>query len=458
MTSVSVGWWAVTCALGLSAMPCAYAFGHSLRTPPASPAPASEEGIGHQEAAETGPTTECLYDFAKPKCMFAGPQAPRDLSTNAQGRLVPKAPPLNFLQVQALPQTNIHYHVGAEHRSDYYNDSTYSDAYDAEMAAAAHDSHLRRKLSENPRPGFWCPNKYSEAQLQPYDFQHCKGDVHVGGTYEVHYVRSSAGRAHMVDPTVQDVEDPCKCENRKGIWPVGYEIGETCDAHDKNQPYCQPGGKAYGEEWCTGRWCYVGPKCASGREGGPHWAYYDMLREAGHSVPNFKNFYSYEPCGDHDIFTPMLHGDGLSYAANNEGMLNPTVAVIARVYTLVTDAAYDDDDLFKFSLHADFERVKREGDTLVMYPGSTTGTSHDNEICSPYAITWLVDIKCNMVSANSFDKMCKDMVERATGTIDKDLHPHGSRKLMRPEFVVAPEYVRTQSSLINSPHHHEHYC
>jgi hypothetical protein len=51
------------------------------------------------------------------------------------------------------------------------------------------------------------------------------------------------------------------------------------------------------------------------------------------------------------------------------------------------------------------------GADLAIYTGSSTGTSRDNEICSPYApITWQVDRKCHMISASSFDKMCADMM------------------------------------------------
>merc|ERR1712217_417222 len=61
-----------------------------------------------------------------------------------------------------------------------------------------------------------------------------------------------------------------------------------------------------------------------------------------------------------------------------------------------------------------------------MYPGSTTGPSHDNTVCSPYAITWHVDKACHQVPPESFDKLCEDM-EKLYG-MEKDLYPHGSRR------------------------------
>jgi hypothetical protein len=68
------------------------------------------------------------------------------------------------------------------------------------------------------------------------------------------------------------------------------------------------------------------------------------------------------------------------------------------------------------------------GKEITAYTGSTTGTSRDNTICSAYGpITWHVDRKCHLISASSFDKMCKDMLEQADDMSD-DIHPHGSRE------------------------------
>jgi len=74
-----------------------------------------------------------------------------------------------------------------------------------------------------------------------------------------------------------------------------------------------------------------------------------------------------------------------------------------------------------------------EGMSIAKYTGSSTGTSHDNEICSPYNVQWHVDRACNMISAKSFDEMCKTMKE--VMGMSKDLYPHGSRILVDPEFV-----------------------
>jgi len=371
---------------------------------------------------------------------------------------------IDYLQALALPQTNIHYHLGAEHKSDEYNDSTESDAYDAEMARKHDDEHHRRKLNENPRPGWFCPiSGFTEAQLQPYEFQHCKGDhVRVGATYEVHFVRSSAGKQHMLDPTRSDLQDrDCTCEGTRGKFPDGHGIGEHCAAWDEDQPYCDKtsdtASHPHGLDWCHKKWCFVSPDCSVAIESDHEWAYWDLLTAAGHDLPRAKFYYSYEACGNVDLYTPMLHGDGLSYAANNLGQLNPTVLVFAVVFVVVNDPAFDDDDLFGFTTSHDGKHDNgfKTSNKTVMYPGSTTGTSHDNDICSPYTVTWHVDTTCNVVSAKSFDKLCFDMNDRSTEGLDADLAPHGSRKLVDPEFVVAAEYVRHHPLLIGNQYHEE---
>jgi len=108
------------------------------------------------------------------------------------------------------------------------------------------------------------------------------------------------------------------------------------------------------------------------------------------------------------------------------------IVVKAVVVQLVTGAANITD-----LLH-DWNAGPAHNDT-VMYQGSTTGQSHDNEICSPYSITWHVDRTCHMVSPFSFDKLCGDMF--ATYGMKLDLEPHGSRKLVDPQYVVPAVHV-----------------
>jgi hypothetical protein len=266
---------------------------------------------------------------AKPKCAMAEPQAPRDLSTGATGKRVPKAATLNDAQGQALPQANVHWHLGAEHKSDAYNDDTDAKAFDAGRRLGG--------VGKAVRPGFMCPAAGLTAdEKKVYTWKHCVG-MQVGKTYEVHYVHSSAG----------------------------YTAADLA--------------------------------------------------------------------GNKDI---DLMDDGLGGAALGRGMLNPMVVVEALVFQVVSGGPTINDMVHGWT--------KAEGagytpGSRVMYAGSTTGPSHDNVNCSPYAVTWHVDLGCHKVSPESFDEMCKTMNEKYKMITDRA--PHGSRKIVDPKWVVEAKYV-----------------
>merc|ERR1719437_4763 len=286
----------------------------------------------------------CPYDFNKPACKDAEPQAPRDLTTKANvlaaGKKVPKAPTLTPTQAAFLPLVNVHFHLGAEHKADDFSDSTDADAWDAENGTP---QRRLASMSGNYRPGFMCNAQLTNDQKDntKYTWKYCK-DVEVGKSYEVHYVHSSAGSL-----TPQELEDAIK---------------------------------------------------------------------AGDDVADYMS-------------------DGLGGAANGRGLLNPMVVVQGQVYQITYEGASPDDagdDLlhgWSVSNH----------DDAVMYAGSTTGPSHTNTVCSPYAITWHVDRKCKRVSAQAFDNMCKAMKEEYG--LESDLHPHGSRLIVDQNYVVEAKYV-----------------
>jgi len=276
-------------------------------------------------ARETSGAPGCPYNFDLPRCEDAEPQAPRDLSPGASGSKIPKAAVLTDSQANFLPLVNMHFHLGAEHKSEAYADDALSVAYDS-----------GRRLADNVRPGFMCPNSgLSNAQMEPYTFQYCRGQVEVGMSYEVHYVHSSAG--------------------------------------------------------------------------------YTPEEIAGGSVDGID--------------------DGLGGAANGRGQLNPMVVVQGQVFHIVQDAENVTDWKNGWTVvdHTD----------SVMYPGSTTGPSHNNEFCSPYAITWHVDKACHQISPESFDELCKVMKDE--WDMEFDLYPHGSRPLVDPQYVCEASYVEALS-------------
>ena len=121
----------------------------------------------------------------------------------------------------------------------------------------------------------------------------------------------------------------------------------------------------------------------------------------------------------------IADGLGGAFARTN----NANVAVQGQVFVVVND---DSPGLASQNLANGWDSQLALADS-VKYYGSTTGTSFDNEFCSPYAISWHVDRKCHLVGASSFDKMCADL--KALG-LKKDLMPHSSRELVKPEFVA----------------------
>ena len=58
------------------------------------------------------------YSFAKPACSTAEPQTPRDLTAGAVGQMTPKAATLTDDQANFLPLVNVHFHLGAEHKTE----------------------------------------------------------------------------------------------------------------------------------------------------------------------------------------------------------------------------------------------------------------------------------------------------------------------------------------------------
>ena len=56
------------------------------------------------------------------------------------------------------------------------------------------------------------------------------------------------------------------------------------------------------------------------------------------------------------------------------------IVVQGQIFQIVNGAATVDDMLHGWTVVGH--------DNSLMYPGSTTGQSHDNEVCSPYSITW----------------------------------------------------------------------
>jgi len=101
--------------------------------------------------------------------------------------------PINKSYYQtAMCPVNVHWHLGAEHRSNGQYDE---DGKSPELAGNPADDNpeATRRLAK-ARYGFAC-HLYDENDndfMTEYDWRHCK-DMHVGETYEVHWPHSALG-------------------------------------------------------------------------------------------------------------------------------------------------------------------------------------------------------------------------------------------------------------------------
>ena len=100
----------------------------------AVPAPGFASMTNLQGSVDPAGTVDCPlcpYDFEPPRCEESGPQAPRDLSSNApQGQRPGYTPLVDSSDAMCMPLTNVHFHLGAEHKSDSYYLDEQSKAYD----------------------------------------------------------------------------------------------------------------------------------------------------------------------------------------------------------------------------------------------------------------------------------------------------------------------------------------
>jgi hypothetical protein len=257
-------------------------------------------------------------------CEDAQPQSPKDVSDDFVGLKLARSSNLDVSPDHNLVLANVHYHLGAEHRSSGEYD--YSKMDDPSFDVAVTEEY-----------GFYCDqtagylNDSAAGNFQAYSWEYCS-NTEVGQTYEMHYVYSS-GTA-----------------NENGI--VG--------------------------------------------------------------------------------------GLGGAFAVH----INPTVTVRAQIYYIVNDDSADVDD-FGFSgwntaLISD----------AVAYSGSTTGRSWNNEVCSPYHVTWHVDRHCQRVSAKSFDAMCMEMKNL---NMDVDTEPHWTRDLVSANYTSSVQRTLTAEEIGYDP-------
>jgi len=122
-------------------------------------------------------------------------QSGTDVSVGVQGGLDSDTWPIMTSYMQAgLCPVNVHWHLGAEHKSTgQYDETGTAPNHGRRLETELRDSYHRR-LAGDARYGLKCKH-YDSSDVRfttEYDWKHCVG-MHVGDTYEVHWPHSAAG-------------------------------------------------------------------------------------------------------------------------------------------------------------------------------------------------------------------------------------------------------------------------
>ena len=115
--------------------------------------------------------------------------------------------------------------------------------------------------------------------------------------------------------------------------------------------------------------------------------------------------------------------------------LNPSVVVRGQVARIVNDPSQP----YPNYNTTWFEPIN----DAMLYIGSTTSDSFNNEMCSPFEVTWWVDRTCRTLSAQNMDRMCKDFLDFGID-MEPDTRPASSRQ------IVAPFISDTNATIITS--------
>ncbi|MEE8522663.1 MAG: delta-class carbonic anhydrase [Thermoanaerobaculia bacterium] len=130
----------------------------------------------------------------------------------------------------------------------------------------------------------------------------------------------------------------------------------------------------------------------------------------------------------HWVFTTCDVKPGPTLASCTSSVCqNPQLRVEAKIFYLTEGEGAD---FATYDADGGSQPVALPGSHgAVEYLGSTTGTSFDNQTCSPLQVTWRVRPTCGPLDKASLDAWCADNV------FDED-HAHGVRPL-----VTAPEHL-----------------
>ena len=142
-------------------------------------------------------------DLGDIECESAGAQSATDVTKGAPGTADPALAPIVDYNDMGMCTVNVHWHIGAEHRSegqydeaaafDHPNKDTYAGSH---RRLASSDGGMRIGHMCTKGKELWEANdasvRNSDGSVNEYDWKYCK-DMHVGLTYEFHWPHSSLG-------------------------------------------------------------------------------------------------------------------------------------------------------------------------------------------------------------------------------------------------------------------------
>jgi len=142
-------------------------------------------------------------DLGDIECENAGAQSATDVTKGAPGTRDPALAPIADYNDMGMCTVNVHWHIGAEHRSegqydeaaafDHPNKDTYAGSH-RRLASADGGMHIGHMCKAGK--DLWEANdpsvRNTDGSVNEYDWKYCK-DMHVGLTYEFHWPHSSLG-------------------------------------------------------------------------------------------------------------------------------------------------------------------------------------------------------------------------------------------------------------------------
>ena len=160
-------------------------------------------GFGNNPCIDSTGQAPLRADLGDIECENAGAQSATDVTKGAAGDRDPALAPIVDYNDMGMCTVNVHWHIGAEHRSEgQYDEAAAFDHPNKDTYAGSHrrlasaDGGMRIGHMCTKGKELWEANdasvRNSDGSVKEYDWKYCK-DMHVGLTYEFHWPHSSLG-------------------------------------------------------------------------------------------------------------------------------------------------------------------------------------------------------------------------------------------------------------------------